>query len=129
MTLEQRNNKLFKELVPMDGNCETVEGEMLRAINKIMYRWMNDGDYFYDGYGIETAGSAHIYLTEHSSLAAELKTVLDEAKWKSGQAYEDELEKAHTLIIEHVEKTEKFSPNTIDMLDFQPERKWDDECY
>ena len=37
-TLEKRNQKLFDKLVPGSGASETVEGELIRAINRIVYR-------------------------------------------------------------------------------------------
>ena len=50
--LETRSDVLFGKLVPGSGNAGTMEGEMLRAINKIVYRKYNDGDYFFTGYGV-----------------------------------------------------------------------------
>ena len=35
--LETRSDVLFGKLVPGSGNAGTMEGEMLRAINKIIY--------------------------------------------------------------------------------------------
>jgi len=46
---EKRNNILFDKLVANSGASETVEGEILRAVNRIIYRWGNDGDYFWTG--------------------------------------------------------------------------------
>jgi len=46
----------FSELVSRSGAADTIEGELVRAVNKIIYRWYNDGDKFFDGYGVETAG-------------------------------------------------------------------------
>ena len=40
--LEDRNEPLYDKLVPGQGDAETVEGEMLRAINRIIYRYYND---------------------------------------------------------------------------------------
>ena len=60
--LEDRNEPLYDKLVPGQGNAETVEGEMLRAINRIAYRYYNDGDKYFQGYGTETAGPAHSFL-------------------------------------------------------------------
>jgi hypothetical protein len=36
--------ELFKKLVPGSGHSDTIEGELLRAIFKLEYRWGNDGD-------------------------------------------------------------------------------------
>ena len=59
---EKRISVLFDKLVPGSGNADTVEGEIIRAINRIIYRWGNDGDHFARGYGAETAGPAHSFL-------------------------------------------------------------------
>ena len=39
-------NDLYAQLVPGQGAAETIEGELLRAISKIIYRHYNDGDIF-----------------------------------------------------------------------------------
>lgn len=54
----------FKLLVPSNGAADTVAGEMIRAMMRILYRDYNDGDVFYDGYGIETCGDAVAYLCD-----------------------------------------------------------------
>lgn len=53
---------LFDLLVPQSGKCETLAGEIIRAANKIDYRWFNDGDRFFEGYGIETCGQPAYFL-------------------------------------------------------------------
>lgn len=53
---------LFDALVPTEGKCETVAGEIVRAMAKVIYRYYNDGDYFFMGYGLETAAPAIAYL-------------------------------------------------------------------
>ena len=55
----------FDLLVPDSGKAETLAGELLRAMMKIMYRDYNDGDLFYEGYGLETAAPAASFLMEH----------------------------------------------------------------
>ena len=54
--------ELFKELVPGSGQAEIVAGELTRAANKIGYRWNNDGDILFIGYGIETCSNAINYI-------------------------------------------------------------------
>lgn len=54
----------FELLVPGSGKADTVAGEMVRAMMRILYRDYNDGDMFYDGYGIETCGDAVAYLCD-----------------------------------------------------------------
>lgn len=54
--------ELFNALVPPKGKATTVLGEIVRAINHLIYRWENDGDIFNIGYGLETAGPDAAYL-------------------------------------------------------------------
>ena len=53
---------VFELLVPDSGKADTVAGELWRAIARLEYRFFNDGDKFYEGYGRETAGSSAVYL-------------------------------------------------------------------
>ena len=62
--LSQRNQEMFDRLVPARGKCETIGGEILRAVNRICYRWYNDGDKAGEGYGRETVNPAVRFLTE-----------------------------------------------------------------
>lgn len=55
---------LFDLMVPTSGAADSVVGECIRALMKILYRDYNDGDLFYSGYGIETCGPAVTYLIE-----------------------------------------------------------------
>ena len=55
---------LFEELVPSEGAAGTEAGELVRAMMKILYRDMNDGDVFYEGYGIETCADAVAYICD-----------------------------------------------------------------
>lgn len=55
---------LFEALVPSRGKADTIAGELVRAIMRIVYRDWNDGDRFFCGYGIETCGSSAQYLMD-----------------------------------------------------------------
>ena len=61
---EDKLEVLFNHLVPRSGKAETVAGELVRAMMKILYRDYNDGDIFYDGYGKETCGAAAAFICE-----------------------------------------------------------------
>lgn len=62
ITAKDLNDSLFDALVPMENQAPTFGGEILRAINRIAYRWFNDGDKAGDGYGRETVNPAVRYL-------------------------------------------------------------------
>lgn len=57
-----RLSALFEVLVPAEGKADTVAGECVRATMRLIYRYYNDGDYFFMGYGLETAAPAVSYL-------------------------------------------------------------------
>ncbi len=44
--LQKEYEELYDKLVPSQGKADTVEGEVLRAASKIVYRHYNDGDEF-----------------------------------------------------------------------------------
>lgn len=55
---------LFELAVPPHGQCDSVAGEVIRAMMKILYRDYNGGDVFYEGYGRETCLPAVAYLID-----------------------------------------------------------------
>ena len=51
-------------LVPKEGICDSVAGELVRAIMEVIYRDFNDGDVFYEGYGRESCLPSVAYIIE-----------------------------------------------------------------
>ena len=124
--LEKRNDVLYGVLVPGSGKTNTVEGEMLRAINRIVYRWWNDGDKFYEGYGAETAGPAHSFLVNSNNpLNNTLASIFDKAVTSSNQGdgvYERTVELALTEILNYIESKEgNYTKSGEDMFDYESE--------
>lgn len=80
----------LSEYIPDRGKADTVGGEMTRAVERIGYRWFNDGDNvgsweLYEGYGqydIPSVTSAAAYiLDEYRSfgpLGSRLKDVVED---------------------------------------------------
>ena len=121
--LEDRNEPLYDELVPGSGKADTVEGEMLRAINRIVYRYYNDGDEYHTGYGTETAGPAHSFLVNVNHPLRSLVSKL----FKDGTNYEQTIKDVLDAILDHIESRRgKYTPNSEDMYDYEPEFE-DDE--
>jgi len=124
--LEARNNPLYDKLVAGMGKSETVEGEMLRAINRIAYRYYNDGDEYMTGYGTETAGPAHSFLVNanHPLKSAMIKI------FKDGTNYEQTIKDALDTILDYIESRQgKYTPNNVgDIFDYEPEFE-DEEDY
>ena len=124
--LEKRNEALYDKLVPGSGAADTVEGEMLRAINRIIYRYYNDGDYYYEGYGIETAGPAHSFLVNanHPQKSA-LVRIFDESR---DEEYEQMLNDALDVILDHIESRQgNYTESSKNMFDYEPEFEQEEE--
>lgn len=64
--LDKLDNEFFNELrdklVPDCGKAATVAGEIIRAMDRLIYRFYNDGDMVGDGYGNETCNGSYRYL-------------------------------------------------------------------
>ena len=125
--LESRNDALYDTLVPSSGNADTIEGEMLRAINKIVYRWYNDGDYFFKGYGIETAGAPMAFLATCDEIPQEVQSQMgrleDKAIDSNGEEakYETTIKEMLEYILTYIESKEgEYTPSKVDMFDYQP---------
>ena len=76
---------LFDELVPASGPAASVAGELVRAMMRILFRDFNDGDKFFEGYGIETCGSSAEYLFDNG-FAEEIQNILDNAYYLEDDA-------------------------------------------
>ena len=115
-----------RELVPPIGPANTLEGEFLRALFMIRYRWYNDGDKFYTGYGIETAGKSAELLREIPEARKLIDSMGSGKKYEdsmgSGKKYENFIQKLTTIVIDYVgERKGKYTDNFIDMWHFKPE--------
>jgi len=122
--LEDRNQSLYDKLVSGSGKSDTVEGEMLRAINRIVYRYYNDGDEYHTGYGTETAGPAHSFLVNANTGVKSAMVRL----FGDGTNYEETIVDALEHILSHIEaKQGKYIKNNVgDMFDYDAEFE-DDE--
>lgn len=127
--LEKRNGVLFSKLVPNQGKCDTLEGETLRAINRIIYRYYNDGDYWFDGYGCETAGPAETFLREFAPI--DLRPELEASNCSENEAYEKPLEIMLEKIVTYIESRTEFAKNYKDMFDcdsrYEEEEEYEEE--
>ena len=131
--LGKRNDALFDKLVPGSGDSETVEGEMVRAINRIIYRFFNDGDFFYKGYGAETAGPAHSFLVNSNQIPFDIQSTLTSTFNKAMDADEDGYERlikfALEKVVDHVEATPEDEYTKLDRGMFDFESEFEDDPY
>ena len=112
----------FELLVPDMGKADTVAGEMVRAMMKIMYRDYNDGDVFYEGYGIETCGSAVAYLCSEDVLFEDEFMEIAERRLEDDQ-YTEALKKVSDKVMNYLYENPKLfsQENDTDMYDYNGE--------
>jgi hypothetical protein len=96
-----------------------MEGEMLRAINKIIYRHYNDGDYFFTGYGCETAGPAHSFLIQGCPLSYKLKPIFDKTIDDTSN-YQKVIYEVLEIILDYIDsRNGDYEVSDVDMYDFE----------
>ena len=118
---EDKHEVLFNALVPDSGACDTVAGELIRAITKIMYRDYNDGDLFYEGYGIETAGNAASYLSDHGF---EDDIIHIAEMGLEDDAYTKALEKLDAKIIQSIIDNPELLETPLDYDMYEADSDW-----
>jgi hypothetical protein len=146
--LSEAYDRLNKELIPASGNCDSLQGELLRAASHIGYDWYNNG------WGCNNWSGAVIFLQRFFNvlpnqpsndieisrkLNISLSWVYDyshgepspEMESKNGNLAEDHI----TIIVEIIVQSILDNPariiNTRDMFDFQepdydtPDSDWE----
>jgi len=121
----------FELLVPSSGKADVVAGELVRAMMRILYRDWNDGDLFYEGYGIETCGDAVAFLCDK---IPELEDDFEGIAMRqlNERRYTDAIKKISEKVIEHIFDNPDLviEKNAEDMFDFDGEdfirdREWE----
>lgn len=119
--LDAKFQKFFNDLVGWEGPSETLEGEIVRAVSRIVYRYYNDGDVYYEGYGCTTVGPCHAFLTsDKCPLKEELKEVFDKAEYNDS-LYESMLYTIVEIVLSYLEKNSTLTLNEegLDMWNFE----------
>lgn len=120
-------NALFDQYVPGQGHANTLGGELIRAVNKIVYRYYNDGDRVGVDYGNETCNPAARFIEKNSKLEP-----LARKLWNvySDREYEELLDKLMQATIEICKEDNLFEqPNTDDMNNYADpsDTKWEED--
>ena len=130
--LESKINDLTEQYVCSEGKCETLAGEILRAYNRIIYRYYNDGDVAGEGYGRETVNPALRFLFSQLPSIKQFFEInyYDKSLYFIDYDYETILNKIGFMILDHFEKhPELFTQiNFFDMWNFavDSDRDWND---
>lgn len=121
--------RLCEKLVPGEGKCETVEGELLRAASRIYH------DYYNNGFGNNWSG-AYNYIDKHFGLKSPERKVLkpyargkirkrSETNYTAQDPVAVALEGILEYIVQYAATKEKtLTPNTEDMLDLSERSTW-----
>jgi len=110
--------KLFNELVPSSGISRTEEGEILRALGRIVYRYFNDGDVCYEGYGRETTGRPLTYLYRRGDKLKGIETLIRDINTSD---YVETLQKIRKIVVDYITSRKEYTPNNSDMWE---EKDW-----
>ena len=113
-------------LVPARDECDTVAGEIVRAMMRILYRWYNDGDRFYQGYGLETVGGSASYL---ASQIKSIEKLIDHLLQDYDYSYDND-DKYEQFIIEMTDNVVDYlrnNENAIFTPNVEDSREWDAE--
>ena len=115
---ENRLAELFEGLVPNIGKADTVAGEIVRAINRITYRYYNDGDQIGIGYGKQTCNPAARYLMNFSGEVE--KKVCELWGVYSEHVYEKRLHALEDAVLKYLEENPnlKTTENKDDMIEY-----------
>lgn len=95
-------DELFDKYVPVCGTAETVGGEILRAMSRIIYRFYNDGDMVGIGYGNETCNSSNRYLCDVVPEYQTLDGIMFEDK------YEEAMKKNHRIVFNYLKSNKEL---------------------
>ena len=121
----------YDKYVPACGECNTLAGEIIRAINRLVYRWYNDGDTVdrYGGNVYNHNRACDTFLCENVKGYVTLSGV---GEFDFEDAVCKRLKFVYDYLKEHSELYE--TPNTEDCTDnahYEPweedEDDWDDE--
>ena len=119
---ETRFDELFNQLVPDYGKCETLAGEIIRAANRIMRRYYNDGDIIGKGYGRETCSAAARFLERKAPkpIKEAMKELRKMAKWQYTKGYVEALKELEDIVAKTIDASPALvaQTNEYDMWDF-----------
>lgn len=119
------HDEMYDRYVPACGKAATLGGEILRAINRIIYKFYNDGDttarYYSSSYN--HSYGAELFLEKYVPGYDPTRDIMDDAEFeeKASQNLKRVLEylKSNPALFETV--------NNENFLDLSPEEEWEDE--
>jgi hypothetical protein len=115
---------MYERYVPAYGKADTLGGEILRAISRIVYRYYNDGDTVARYYGgtRNCSYGAEKFLAEHVPNYEPLRDV-------SESDFEEKACGDLKIVVDYLRTNPALfeTENTEDFLELAPEEEWEDE--
>ena len=109
-------------IVPGSGKADTKAGEIIRAMMRVIYRYYNDGDKFFEGYGLETAAPSVAYLIDTiDEVATYVGNMMERLyDYDSDAKYNDAIETLADICLHHIQAhfEELMDPNEEDSRDW-----------
>lgn len=109
-------------IVPGSGKADTKAGEIIRAMMRVIYRYYNDGDKFFEGYGLETAAPSIAYLIDTiDEVATYVGNMMERLyDYDSDAKYNDAIETLADICLHHIQAhfEELMDPNEEDSRDW-----------
>ena len=114
----------YDKYVPSCGKCDTLAGEIIRAINRLVYRWYNDGDTVdrYGGNVYNHNKACDNFLCERVAGYVTLRGI---GEWD----FESAVCKRLKYVYDYLKKNPKLFevPNGEDCLDNAPYDPWEED--
>ena len=119
--------ELRNKYIPACGKAKTLGGEILRAINRIVYKFYNDGDtvarYYSSSYN--HSYGAEMFLEQHVPGYQSMREITGD------EEFEEAAHKNFVLIVDYLRKNPALFEveNTEDFLDLSPfdEESWEED--
>lgn len=101
---EDQLDAVHSLIVPTEGKADSLGGELVRAVVRIIYRDRNDGDKFFQGYGLETCGSSAMFLY-NNGFDTQIDHIIENAgRYEDDDdAYSDAINKLGQLVIDRIQ--------------------------
>lgn len=126
-TEKKVNEELFNKYVPVCGKAATLGGEILRAINRIVYKFYNDGDttvHYYSSIYNHSYG-AELFLKKYVPDYDPTRDNVEPAE------FEEKISQNLKRVLKYLEDNPALfeTVNNEDFLDLSPEEEWEDDNY
>ena len=121
------HDAMYDRYVPAYGKCDTLGGEILRAINRIIYKFYNDGDTVsrYDSSSYNHSYGAEKFLYKH----VPGYTLMRDIDYDDISEFEEAACKNLKTVVDYLRDNPALFEvkNSEDFLDLSPFEEWPDD--